>query len=35
MAATKAKNEQSLTQKVWKLADVIAAAGVGFTDYII
>lgn len=29
------KNEQSLTQKVWKLADVIAAAGVGFTDYII
>ncbi len=28
------KNEQSLTQKVWKLADVIAAAGVGFTDYI-
>ena len=35
MAAPKAKNEQSLTQKVWKLADVIAAAGVGFTDYII
>ena len=35
MAVTKAKNEQSLTQKVWKLADVIAAAGVGFTDYII
>lgn len=28
------KNEQTLTQKVWKLADVIAAAGVGFTDYI-
>ncbi|MDR1847995.1 MAG: type I restriction-modification system subunit M [Bacteroidales bacterium] len=27
-------NEQSLTKKVWKLADVIAAAGVGFTDYI-
>jgi len=26
---------QTLTQKVWKLADVIAAAGVGFTDYII
>lgn len=35
MAAAKTKNEQSLTQKVWKLADVIAAAGVGFTDYII
>ena len=29
------KNEQTLIQKVWKLADVIAAAGVGFTDYII
>ena len=27
-------NEQSLTKKVWNLADVIAAAGVGFTDYI-
>jgi type I restriction enzyme M protein len=27
-------NEQSLTKKVWQLADVIAAAGVGFTDYI-
>ncbi|GHT72513.1 type I restriction endonuclease subunit M [Bacteroidia bacterium] len=27
--------EQSLTKKVWNLADVIAAAGVGFTDYII
>ena len=25
---------QSLTKKVWNLADVIAAAGVGFTDYI-
>lgn len=33
--ASKTKNEQTLTQKVWKLADVIAAAGVGFTDYII
>ena len=28
-------NEQQLAQKVWRLADVIAAAGVGFTDYII
>ncbi|KAA6323868.1 putative type I restriction enzymeP M protein [termite gut metagenome] len=28
-------SEQSLTKKVWNLADVIAAAGVGFTDYII
>ncbi|MCL1936849.1 MAG: type I restriction-modification system subunit M [Candidatus Azobacteroides sp.] len=27
-------NEQSLTKKIWNLADVIAAAGVGFTDYI-
>ena len=27
-------NEQSLTKKVWNLAGVIAAAGVGFTDYI-
>ena len=27
-------NEQSLTKRVWQLADVIAAAGVGFTDYI-
>lgn len=26
-------SEQSLTKKVWNLADVIAAAGVGFTDY--
>jgi type I restriction enzyme M protein len=30
----KNSNEQSLTKKVWNLADVIAAAGVGFTDYI-
>lgn len=28
-------SEQSLVKKVWTLADVIAAAGVGFTDYII
>lgn len=34
MAKKIVKNEQSLTHKVWKLADVIAAAGVGFTDYI-
>jgi len=26
--------DQSLVKKVWTLADVIAAAGVGFTDYI-
>ena len=29
-----AKTEQSLTKKVWNMADVLAAAGVGFTDYI-
>ena len=28
-------SEQSLTKKVWTLAGIIAAAGVGFTDYII
>lgn len=28
-------NEQSLVQKVWQLADVLAAAGVAFTDYIV
>lgn len=28
------KTEQSLTKKVWNMADVLAAAGVGFTDYI-
>ena len=27
--------DQNLTQKVWRLATVIASAGVGFTDYII
>ena len=27
-------SNQSLVKKVWNLADVIAAAGVGFTDYI-
>ena len=26
--------EQSLSVKVWKLADVLAGQGVGFTDYI-
>ena len=30
-----AENEQSLVNKVWQLADVLAAAGVGFTDYIV
>ena len=30
-----AENEQSLVAKVWQLADVLAAAGVGFTDYIV
>jgi len=34
MAKQNNNNEQSLTKKVWNLADVIAAAGVGFTDYI-
>lgn len=29
------KLEQTLTKKVWNMADVLAAAGVGFTDYII
>ena len=33
--ATQAKPEQALTKKVWNMADVLAAAGVGFTDYII
>jgi type I restriction enzyme M protein len=28
------KNEVSLTKKVWNMADVLAAAGVGFTDYV-
>lgn len=30
-----ADNEQSLINKVWQLAGVLAAAGVGFTDYIV
>jgi len=33
--AAPAKPEQALTKKVWNMADVLAAAGVGFTDYII
>ena len=32
---TQAKPEQTLTKKVWTIADVLAAAGIGFTDYII
>ena len=32
---TQVKPEQTLTKKVWNMADVLAAAGVGFTDYII
>ena len=33
--ATPPKPEQALTKKVWNMADVLAAAGIGFTDYII
>ena len=29
------KNEQTLVSKVWKIANVLSADGVGFTDYII
>ena len=32
--ATNNTTEQSLTKKVWNMAGVLAAAGVGFTDYI-
>ena len=32
--AKKNTTEQTLTKKVWNMADVLAAAGVGFTDYI-
>ncbi len=32
--ATNNTTEQSLTKKVWNMASVLAAAGVGFTDYI-
>lgn len=31
---TTQKSEQSLTKKVWNMADVLSSAGVGFTDYI-
>lgn len=33
-ATQSGKNEQSLVKKVWNMADVLAANGVGFTDYI-
>ncbi|HOO24606.1 MAG TPA: type I restriction-modification system subunit M N-terminal domain-containing protein, partial [Paludibacteraceae bacterium] len=35
MKTNNTTTSQSLIKKVWMLADVIAAAGVGFTDYII
>lgn len=34
MANTQTKNESTLLKKVWDIANVLAAAGVGFTDYI-
>ena len=34
MAKQTVKSEQTLTKKVWNMADVLASAGVGFTDYI-
>ena len=33
MTETQAK-EASITKKVWQLADIMAGAGVGFTDYL-
>lgn len=32
--ANKTKSESALVKKVWDIANVLAAAGVGFTDYI-
>ena len=34
MADLQVKSEATLVKKVWDIADVLAAAGVGFTDYI-
>ncbi|MBQ6263998.1 MAG: SAM-dependent DNA methyltransferase [Clostridia bacterium] len=34
MAETQVKSEAALLKKVWDIAGVLAAAGVGFTDYI-
>lgn len=34
MANTQTKSETTLLKKVWDIANVLAAAGVGFTDYI-
>lgn len=34
MAETQTKSEATLIKKVWDIANVLAAAGVGFTDYI-
>ena len=34
MAEKQMKSETTLVKKVWDIAGVLAAAGVGFTDYI-
>ena len=34
MANIQTKSETTLLKKVWDIANVLAAAGVGFTDYI-
>ena len=34
MADIQVKSESTLVKKVWDIANVLAAAGVGFTDYI-
>lgn len=34
MADLQVKSEATLVKKVWDIANVLAAAGVGFTDYI-